>query len=134
MNLPTRKKSRALNHICAGLVLMLAAGTAAFAQQAKRPPASAGEEFFIISSVDPGKNHIVLKRPTEVTVLVSIDAKTTCVNEKGKPVKVYDLRAGDTVFVTTRRNDQGDLLAIHIRMGYMTLQEVHRRYLDSSLD
>ena len=104
------------------------------AQQAKRAAGSAAEEFFIISSVDLKKNHVVLKRPTEVTVLIGVTDKTTCIDEKGKPVHLNDLRAGDTVFITTRHDSDGELTATHIRMGYMTLQEVHRRYLDSTQD
>ncbi len=121
-----------LIYLGASVILFGAIASPAHAQQAKRAAGSTAEEFFIISSVDLKKNHIVLKRPTEVTVLIGVNDKTTCVNEKGKPVHLNDLRAGDTVFVTTRRDSDGELMATHIRMGYMTLQEVHRRYLDTS--
>lgn len=123
-----------LIYLGASLILFGALAWPAYAQQAKRAAGSAAEEFFIISSVDLKKNHLVLKRPTEVTVLIGVNDKTTCVNEKGKPVRLNDLRAGDTVFVTSRRNSGGELMATRIRMGYMTLQEVHRRYLDTSQD
>lgn len=100
--------------------------------QKQRAGAPSTEEFFIISSVDLKKNQLVLKRPTEVTVLIGVTDKTVCVDEKGKAVHLKDLRAGDTVFVASRRKADGELEAGRIRMGYMTLKEVHRRYLGSS--
>lgn len=108
----------------------MAAPLAAAQKQPARAPST--EEFFIISSVDLKKNQLVLKRPTEVTVLMDVTDKTVCVDEKGKAVHLKELRAGDTVFVTFQRKPDGALEAGRIRMGYMTLEEVHRRYLGSS--
>ena len=98
----------------------------------QRAGPAAGEEFFIISSVDLKKNRLVLKRPTEVTVLMAVTEKTACKDDKGKPCHLKDLRAGDTVFVASRRNAEGEPVATRIRMGYMTLEEVHGRYLSFS--
>jgi hypothetical protein len=87
------------------------------------------DEFFIISSVDAPKKELVLKFPTEVTELVAVNEKTTIQNEQGRPLALGDLRAGDTVYVTTVRTSQGTLLATRIRRGPMTLSELRRRYL-----
>ena len=61
--------------------------------------ASSDEQFFIISSVDLKKDQLVLKRPTEVTVLMDVNDKTVVLDEKGKPLHLKDLRAGDTVWI-----------------------------------
>ena len=86
--------------------------------------------MFIISSVDLKKNQLVLKRPTEVTVLMVVNDQTACLDEKGKPLHLKDLRAGDTVFVGSRPSPDGGFVATRIRKGYMTLEEVHSRYLN----
>ncbi len=92
---------------------------------------SVGEEFFIVSSVDIKKKQIVLKRPTEVTELVLVNEMTVSQDEQGKPVPVKDLRAGDTVYVTTAPLAGGGRVALRIRKGPMTPEELHRRYLKS---
>jgi uncharacterized protein DUF5666 len=91
------------------------------------PPA--GEEFFLISSVDGKKHQIVLKRPTEVTELVRVTDSTVYRDEQGKPLEFKDLRAGDTVYVTVALQPDGSRIATHIRKGIMTVEELHRRYL-----
>jgi hypothetical protein len=91
--------------------------------------AASGEEFFIISSVDTAKKQIVLKRPTEVTELIAVDEKTVYRDEQDKAIDFKNLRAGDTVFVTTSRGTEGVRIASRIRRGPMTLEELHRRYL-----
>ena len=117
--------------LIAAILTLALAGEAAtlFAENAQRQ-AAPGEEFYIISSVNLKKNQLVLKRPTEVTVLMEVSDKTTCLDEKGKPLHMKDLRAGDTVFVASRANGSGDMVATRIRKGYMTLEEVHSRYLN----
>jgi len=90
------------------------------------------EEFFIVSSVDASKQTMVLKRPTEVTLVMQVTAKTRCQNEQGKPIRFTDLRAGDTVFLASARNASGQLVATSIRQGVMTLPELRRRYLHPS--
>ena len=88
-----------------------------------------GEEFFIISSSDTTKDQLVLKRPTEVTELMLLTPKTTCLDEHGKSFPCKGLRAGDTVFVVSSRGSGGVRAAARIRFGPMTGAEVHRRYM-----
>jgi hypothetical protein len=89
----------------------------------------AGEAFFIVGSVDPSKSQILLKRPTEVTLLVKVDAKTQFLDDAGKPLAISDFRAGDTVWVTTSGGgDQPE--ATRVRKGQMTVADLHRYYLD----
>lgn len=85
-------------------------------------------DFFIISSVDLAKEQLLLKLPTEVTELIRVDDNTRYFDEHGKPAKLVDLPAGDTVYVTSKRSaDQP--LAAKIRQGPMTLDVLRRRYL-----
>ena len=93
--------------------------------------AAAGEDFFIVSSLDLKKKQLVLKHPTEVTELVLVSEKTVCVDEQGRPLDVKNLRAGDTVFVTLTPVAGGGRAALRIRRGPMTLEELRRRYLKS---
>ena len=89
----------------------------------------AGEAFFIVGSVDPSKAQVLLKRPTEVTLLVNVDAKTQFFNDAGKPLKITDFRAGDTVWATSAESG-GTVNAVRIRKGQMTVADLHRYYLD----
>ena len=91
--------------------------------------APSGDEFFIISSVDTVKDQLVLKHPTEVTELMLLTPKTSCLDEHGKPFPCKNLRAGDTVFVVAGRASGGVRTATRIRIGPMTAAEVHRRYM-----
>jgi hypothetical protein len=100
------------------------------AHGAQKKPAAANDEFFIVSSVDAPKHQLVLKRPTEVTVLMNVDDKTVYLDESGKPLRLTDLRAGDTVYVNAAAGSDGELLAQRIRKGPMTVQELHKRYLN----
>jgi len=87
-----------------------------------------GEQFYIISSVDPAKQELLLKQPTEVTLLMKVGDSTQYADETGKPVKLSDLRAGDTVWVTS--SGAGEPIAVHIRKGQMTVTDLHAHYLD----
>jgi hypothetical protein len=107
---------------------LLVAGLAATLVGATSAPA-ANEDFFIVSSVDAGKSAMVLKRPTEVTLTMRVTEKTRCRNEQGKPIRLADLRAGDTLFIASERNPAGQLVASSIRKGVMTLPELRQRYL-----
>ncbi len=109
--------------MCSLLVMPLCASGRAAAEPA------AGEEFFIISSVDAKKQQIVLKRPTEVTELIRVTDKTAYVDEGGKALQLKDLRAGDTVYVTASASRDESPVALRIRKGIMTVDELHRRYL-----
>ena len=90
--------------------------------------ASGGEEFFITTSVDVAKHQLVLKRPTEVTLLIQANDQTTILGENGEHLKLSDLRTGDTVFVTLQGGTTPPF-AVRIRKGPMTVAELHRRYL-----
>lgn len=113
-----------------GLSLGLFVGLPLEAGQRQKGTVTGGEEFFIISSVNVAKNQLVLKHPTEVTESMLVNEKTTCLNELGKDFACKDLRAGDTVYITSGRGDRGARTAVRIRVGPMTIEEVHRKYVD----
>ena len=103
----------------------------AFFAATSLPAASAAgerEEFFILSSVDAARGRMVLKRPTEVTLLMQVTGQTAYRDEQGKPLRLADLRTGDTLFITFRQSPAGEPTALRVRLGPMTLQEM-RRYL-----
>jgi hypothetical protein len=99
----------------------LAAATAG-----KKTPA--GEQFFIVASVDLQKSQLLLKHPTEVTLLAHVDDKTKYLDSAGKPIQLSSLRAGDTVWVTLSNASSG-ATAVRVRKGEMTSAELHRYYL-----
>jgi hypothetical protein len=90
---------------------------------------SAGESFFIVASVDQSKSQFLLKRPTEVTLLVKVDANTRYLDDAGQPLKSSDFRAGDTIWLTSSGRDDNST-ALRIRKGQMTVPDLHRYYLD----
>jgi hypothetical protein len=112
---------------CLALLTEIFFSSAGFAQGKKT---TAGEEFFMISSVDIPKTQILLKRPTEVTLLMKVNDKTHILDENGKSLHLADLHAGGTVWVKSSSSDKGEPLAISIRKGPMTVQELHRYFLD----
>lgn len=90
---------------------------------------AADDEFFIVSSVDASKSTMIVKRPTEVTLVMHVTPKTRCWNEAGKPIRFTDLRAGDTVFIEFAVDSSNQAVASSVRQGIMTLPELRRRYL-----
>jgi hypothetical protein len=107
-----------------------APGAPASAAASAPPKAAApGEQFYIVSSIDPQKQEVLLKRPTEVTLLMKIGTSTQIVDETGMPLKMLDLRAGDTVWVTSS-GGAAEPTAVRIRKGQMTVADLHRFYLD----
>lgn len=86
------------------------------------------DEFFIISSLNLQKDEMVLKMPTEVTMQMLVTDKTSIVDEHGKHIRIADLRAGDTAYITYAQHG-GEAEALSIRLGPMTVQELRRRYL-----
>lgn len=88
-----------------------------------------GEQFFIIASIDHANSQLLLKRPTEVTVLVKVDSKTKYLNEHGKSIPLSDFRAGDTVWARLS-GDSAEPTAIVVRKGEMTVADLHKYYLD----
>jgi hypothetical protein len=99
------------------------------AQGRERAGSTEAEQFFIISSVDSNKQQLVLKRPTEVTLLVRVNRTTAYSDQQGRPLHLKDFRAGDTVYVTLRSRAEGPPVITRIRKGLMTLEELRRRYL-----
>ena len=85
-------------------------------------------DFYIVSSIDLAKKQILLKRPTEVTELMRVDGETRYFEESGKAMRLADLRAGDTVFITSKPAG-GQSVAVTIHKGPMTLDLLRERYL-----
>jgi len=88
-----------------------------------------GEEFFIVASVDLQKSQMLLKYPTEVTLLMRVDGATKFADESGAPLKLSDFRAGDTVWVSST-SSKGDVTAVRVNKGHMDVADLHRYYLD----
>jgi hypothetical protein len=86
-------------------------------------------EFFLISSINAEQYQLVLKRPTEVTQLARVDQKTRYLDAQGKPMRLTDLRAGDTVYVVLQASGTGEPLAMRIQQGPMTVERLHRGYV-----
>lgn len=90
---------------------------------------SSGEQFFIVASIDRQNSQMLLKRPTEVTVLVKLNANTKYLNAGGKPTTLATFRAGDTVWAKLSGNEPEPTVT-QIREGEMTVADLHRYYLD----
>ena len=114
--------------IALGVALLVPTAPAWGQTSVTRTPAPSSGEFFIISSVNPAKQQVLVKQPTEVTLLVHVDARTRYLDRSDKAIALADLRAGDTVYVTLQ---PGSDLALEIRKGPMTVAELQRRYLHS---
>src|SRR5215472_1812673 len=117
--------------IQAGIVAVLVMPV--FAQSAKNSPNtdSLKGDFFIVSSIGLAKKQILLKRPTEVTELMRVDGETRYLEERGKSMRLTDLRAGDTVYIVSRLNG-GQSIAVSIRKGPMTVEVLRERFLKST--
>jgi hypothetical protein len=59
---------------------------------------------------------------------MAFDPKTQYFDENGKPLKLSDLRAGDTVRVKMSGGARPTTVSIH--KGQLTIAEPHRYYLD----
>src|ERR1700733_8600365 len=90
---------------------------------------ASGEQFFIVASLDLQKQQLLLKYPTEVTLLVKATDQTKFTDDSGNPMKLSDFRAGDTVWVTSGKSSDG-AVALKVRKGQMTVADLHRYYLD----
>jgi hypothetical protein len=126
MTASASRRDRTLPIMAAFLLSAWAVG--AIPRTASRSPAAVTDDFFIVSSVDVAQKRLVLKRPSEVTVLVRVTEKTSYRSEQNRPLQLGDLRAGDTVFIRLGTGTESDL-AKSIRRGPMTTEELHRRYL-----
>ncbi|HEX5482848.1 MAG TPA: hypothetical protein VFZ08_09520 [Terriglobia bacterium] len=116
----------ALLVICFGFAELPVPVRAASAPAAK--PAVQGD-FFIISSVNRRSHELFLKAPTEVTELMTVSDQTTLLDAQGKKLDFTQLRAGDTVYVVSRKNGNGLPLAVRIQKGPMTRAILHQRYI-----
>lgn len=113
---------------CAAL-LTLSLALPATPRQKESARASREESFFIVSSVDTDKKQFLLKYPTEVTEVVLVNEMTVYLDEKRRPLRFSDFRAGDTVYVVfARSNSDIPRTAARIRKSPMTTEELHRRY------
>ena len=94
-------------------------------------PEFAQGDFYIVSSIDLAKRQILLKRPTEVTELMKVGGATRYFDERGNAIRLTDLRAGDTVYITS--NPAGTQpVAVTIHKGPMTPDVLRERYLKSA--
>jgi hypothetical protein len=110
--------------IFAAVLVSFASGVHAQAQAT-----SGSDQFFVVSSVQP--KLLVLLRPTETTAIVAVNDKTKVVDQQGNAIKVSDLRAGDTIFVTYSAGPGGTMVATYVRKGIMTVAELRKRYVPS---
>src|SRR6516162_1126288 len=121
MIMPTRR------FIQAAIFTVLAVSLIAQADRASNADFAEGD-FFIVSSIDLAKKQILLKRPTEVTELMRVDSSTRYFEERGKPMRLADLRAGDTVYIVSKPNAEQPV-AITIQKGPMTVEVLRERFL-----
>jgi len=114
----------------AGQAAARAAAEAA-AAKLKAPPAADQGDFYIVSSISIQQKQIVLKLPTEVTLLVGTNAQTQFLDEQSKPLTLKDLRAGDTVYVVLAKGTPagGTPVVQKLQRGGMTVQELQKKYL-----
>jgi hypothetical protein len=113
----------------ASLLTLIVLFTGLLPVNAAVPPSPPRDEFFIISSVDVVRARLVLKRPTEVTVLMQVPASTVIADDHGAVLHLANLRAGDTIYAVASAGPGGGLVATSIRRGAMTVAELHRRML-----
>ncbi len=97
---------------------------------AQKAASTAGDEFFVVSSVDRAHNALILLRPTEIATAFQTTDKTQFVDENGKPLKLSDFRAGDTIFASYLSKPDGTFTLERVRKGIMTVAELRRRYRD----
>jgi len=98
----------------------------------RAPAGTSGEDFYIVVSVNQAQKSLVLKLPTEVTTVMRVNDQTVYLDENGRRIGFADLHAGDTVYATHQHPAGNEEMAVRIRKGPMTVQELHRRYVPSS--
>lgn len=98
-------------------------------QEAKN---ASGEQFFIVASIDRQNSQLLLKRPTEVTILVKVDPSTKYFADTGKATTLTSFRAGDTVWAKLSGNGP-EPTVVQMREGEMTIADLHKYYLDYSI-
>jgi hypothetical protein len=111
--------------LCAALLLTGVSVTS----QTPPPPTKFADQFYVVSSVDRAHNALILLAPTEIAVVFQLTDKTQFADANGKPLKLTDFRAGDTIYAISHSNSDGSLTLDHVRKGDMTVAELRRRYL-----
>ena len=89
----------------------------------------AGDQFFVISSIDRTKHLLVLLQATEITEIMSTTDKTQYFAANNKPEKLTDLRSGDCVYVVFHKEKDGSLVVDKVTQGVMTVAELRKRYV-----
>jgi hypothetical protein len=112
-----------------GLALFTALFVSAGAHAQTVKKNSRGESFYIVASVDRARSQVLLKLPTEITMMMKVDDKTQFTDATGKAIKLADLRTGDTVWVASSGPATGPT-ATRITIGAMTVAQLHQMYLD----
>ncbi len=113
-----------LGAFCAALMFL------SISVHAQTTPAKPSDDFFVVSSVDRVHNALILLKPTEIAVVYQLSDKTQYFDENGKPLKLSDFHAGDTIFATSHSNSDGTFTLDRIRKGDMTVNELRRRFPD----
>jgi hypothetical protein len=90
---------------------------------------ASGEQFFIIASIDRQNSQLLLKRPTEVTVLVKVSPSSKFFDDSGKTTTLASFRAGDTVWAKLS-GEATEPTLVEMREGEMTVADLHKYYLD----
>lgn len=93
---------------------------------------TAGEQFFIVASIDRQNSQLLLKRPTEVTLLAKITPSTKYFGDNGKSATLASFRAGDTVWVKLSGSGP-EPTVVQMRDGEMTVADLHKYYLDYAI-
>lgn len=91
-----------------------------------------GEQFFIVASIDRQNSQLLLKRPTEVTLLVKISPNAKYFADGGKATTLASFRAGDTVWAKLT-GDSTEPTLVEMREGQMTVADLHTYYLDYAI-
>ena len=118
-------KLRQFSFLIAFAVLLVSLAGSAFAQTKS---SGVGDEFFVVSSVDRAHSALVLLLPTQIASAYQVTDKTQYFDENGKPLKLSDFRAGDTIFATYQTKSDGTLVVDRVHKGIMTVNELRRRY------
>ncbi len=121
---------RTFSLLLAAMLAMLGAGMNVHAAARPAPSQVVRNQFFIVSEVNLQKHQLVLELPSEITMLMTVNAKTAFINEQGRHEPLRDIRPGDTVYITFERQGKGGT-ALSIREGPMTVQILHARYFKS---
>jgi hypothetical protein len=119
-----------LYYFVAALVLAMAAPVGA--QLTTAPKNAGGEQFCMVSSLDMKKQQVVLMQPTQLTIIATVTPQTQFLGENGQKLALKDMRAGDTVWALVKTEKGGQIVAVRIREGRMTVDELHKLYLNSS--